>query len=187
MFRELCGESALGNVVLVTNMWKEDSQDTNEARERELSTIFFKQAVDKGAHMVRHLNTAESAHNIVRRIMGNRPVALRIQRQLVDERKGIADTAAGRAINQELGEQMRQHEAELKRVLDDVMQAAAEKDEVTREELEEETMRLQDQMEKIKKDWEGMTAGYAMEKRRVEARMIAMEQRGKDRGGRGRT
>ena len=124
MFRELCGESALRNVILVTNMWKEDSQDTNEAREHELSTNFFKSAIERGARMVRHLNTAESARNIVRRIMGYHPVALRIQRQLVDERKGIADTSAGRAINQELSAIHRaKSDRDLKKLQDQVVTA----------------------------------------------------------------
>ena len=67
MFRKVCGESTLNNVVLVTNMWKEDAQDVDEAREKELSGRFFKPALDKSAQTVRHHNTTESAHNIIRK------------------------------------------------------------------------------------------------------------------------
>ena len=183
MFRELCGEPALKNVVLVTNMWREDTRDISEARERELSGTFFKSVLDKGARMVRHLNTTQSAHDVIRSIMMNRPVVLQIQRELVNERKDIINTAAGMAINRELGEQMRQHEDEFKRLWEDMVQATKERDEETRKELDEERRRLQERMGNLKKDSEGMTANYVMQKRRTEARMIEMEQRAKKEGG----
>ena len=110
MFRELCGESALKNTVLVTNMWAVGSKDTNEACEKGLSGQFFKLALDKGAQMVRHHNTVQSAHDIIWEIMKNRPVVLQIQRELVDERKDIADTAAGDSIKRELEDQIGRHQ-----------------------------------------------------------------------------
>ena len=38
IFRELCGETSLKNVVLVTNMWSEVSRGIGEAREGELAS-----------------------------------------------------------------------------------------------------------------------------------------------------
>ena len=69
LFRKLCDESTLKNVVLVTNMWGVGSEATNEAREKELSGTFFKPALDRGAQMGRHHNTTESAHAILRKII----------------------------------------------------------------------------------------------------------------------
>jgi hypothetical protein len=45
MFRELCGDSTLKNVILVTNMWGDVPQDVGEAREEEpnlpaITTLF---------------------------------------------------------------------------------------------------------------------------------------------------
>ena len=176
MFRELCGDAALGNAVLFTNMWKGDSYYVNEAREKDLSSKFFKPALDKGALMVRHHNTAESAQNIVRMLIVKPPVVLRIQRELVDERKDFINTTAGKAIRRELDEQIRQHQAEFNRVWDDMAQALKEQDDATRKELAEELGRLQERMEKIKKDSDGMAANYAVEKQRMEARMTVVEQ-----------
>ena len=140
MFRELCGDAALKNVIFVTNMWGDVSHDIGKAREDELSNRFFKQALDRGAQIVRHHNTDQSAHKIVRMIMGNQPVVLQIQQELVDEHKGVIDSAAGQAISRELDEQIGQHQAKLKEVQGE-MQA-----------LEEERRKLQ----KIEKDPEGM-------------------------------
>ena len=176
MFRELCGDTTLKNVILVTNMWGEVSRDVGEARENELSRNFFKPVLDKGAQMIRHYNTAQSAHDIILRIMRNHPLVLQIQRELVDEHKDILDTAAGEAVNRELNEQIRRHQAELKAVQEGLMQALKEKDEETRKELEEETKKLQGQMERIKKDSDGMASNYTAEKERMEAKMREMGQ-----------
>ena len=181
MFRELCGDAALKNVVLVTNMWREDSRDTNEAREKELARKFFKPVLDKGAQMVRHYNTVQSAHDIIRKIAVKPPIVLRIQRELVDKRKSILDTAAGKAINRELNEQIRRHRAELKEVQEEMKQALRDKDEVARQELEEEKRRLQERMEEIAKDSKGMPVDYAAEKKRMEARVKEVEQEAKRR------
>ena len=177
MFRKLCGESALKNVVLATNMWQGISPDVGEARENELSSRFFKAALDKGAQMVRHHDTRKSAHDIIRKIMTNHPVVLRIQQELVDEGINIVDTEAGEAVNQELHNQAKRHHAELEKVHEEMMQALKEKDEETKQELQEEAKRLQEELEKIVKHSEGMDANYAAEKEKMEVwmREIAVE------------
>jgi len=176
MFRELCGDSTLKNVILVTNMWGEVPQDVGEARENELTTNYFKPALGKGAQLARHHNTAQSAQDIIRRIMKNQPIALQIQRELVDEGKNIIDTAAGEAVNKELNEQIRRHQTELKAVQEEMRKALKEKDEETRQELEEETRKLQDQMNKIRVDSEGMASNYQQEKTRMEETMRQMQE-----------
>ena len=177
MFRELCGDTTLKNVILVTNMWGEVSERVGETRERELTTSFFKPVLDKGAQLARHHNTAESARDIVRRIMKNQPITLQIQRELVDEGKNIVDTSAGDVINKELNEQIRRHQAELKDVQEEMMKALKEKDDETRQELEEGTRKLQDQMNRMKMDSEGMAASYNEEKRRMEEVVRQMQEK----------
>ena len=80
MFWELCGDSTLKNVILVTNMWGDVSLDVGEAREQELVQEFLKPVLDKGAQLARHHRTTEYAHEVIRRIMKNRPIPLQIQR-----------------------------------------------------------------------------------------------------------
>jgi len=65
MFRKLCGDDTLKNIVIVTNMWGEVGQAKGQMREAELKNKFFKPTLDKGAQMLRHDNTVESAHNIL--------------------------------------------------------------------------------------------------------------------------
>ena len=163
-------------------MWGEVSPEIGEAREYELYTSFFKLATLKGAKMDRHHNTIQSAYDIVRSIMENPPVVLQIQRELVDERKGITDTAAGKSINQELKEQIKRHQAELKDVLEELEQAFEDKDEEERQELEEEARRLQERIKEIAQTSEWMPTKYLLEKERMEAKVKEMQEEAKKRG-----
>ena len=158
-------------------MWNVDPPNVNEARESELSSRFFKPALDKGSQMVRHYNTIQSAHDIIRRIVNNHPVVLQIQRELVDERKDIGDTAAGETIDQELRELTRRHRAELEELREETMQALKEKDEVMTKKLEEAKKELQEKVEKAEKDLETMASNYAAEKERAEVKMKETEQK----------
>ena len=176
VFRELCGDSTLKNVVLVTNMWGEVTQDVGEACEQELITNFFKPVLDKDAQLARNYNTTESTHDIIRRIMKNQPVVLQIQRELVDEHKDIIDTAAGEAVNKELNEQIRRHQAEMKAIQEEMTQALKDKDEQTRKELEEDSRKLQEQMDNMRKASESMASNYQEEKRRMEETMRQMQE-----------
>lgn len=176
MFRELCGDSTLKNVILVTNMWGDVSLDVGEAREQELVQEFLKPVLDKGAQLARHHRTIESAHEVIRRIMKNRPIPLQIQRELVDEHKDIIDTAAGEAVNKALNEQIRHHQAQLKELREEMLRALEKKDEETRQELEEATLQIQEEMNKMRRDSEGMAARYDEEKRRMEEAMRQMQE-----------
>lgn len=164
-------------------MWDEVSRDIGEAREKELSRKFFKQALDLGARMVRHHNTIPSAQDIIRRVTRNQPVALLIQRELVDKRKHIVDTTAGKSVNQELNDEFRRRQVELREVRAETIQASRRRDEETKRELEEEAKRLEERMEEITRDLRGMATNYAMEKGKIEARIKGMEQ-GAQKGGR---
>ena len=60
MFRELCGDTSLKNIVLVTNMWDTVTPNVGESREMELTNKYFKPALDKGAQLARHQNAEQS-------------------------------------------------------------------------------------------------------------------------------
>ena len=157
MFRELCGDSTLKNIVLVTNMWGQVSPEEGQDRENQLTSKFFKPVLDKGAQMIRHHNTVESAHNVIRAIIRNHPIVLQIQREIVDEGKAIVDTAAGEVVNKETKELIRRHQAEMEKVRQEMLQAMRDRDEVVRRELEdqrrimiEERRRLLERIEMVK-------------------------------------
>ena len=173
MFRQLCGDETLKNVVLVTNMWDEVSPEDGQDRENQLSSRFFKPVLDKGARLARHHNTTESAHNIIRMIIENHPIALQIQRELVDEQRDIVDTTAGEVLNHEINELIRQHQVKLREVQEEMASVLSEKDEEIHE-LEEEKEKMQKDIERMKKNSDEMASKYAEEKQRMEAKVKKM-------------
>ncbi|OBZ66269.1 hypothetical protein A0H81_13768 [Grifola frondosa] len=104
LFRTICGDSAMKNVVIVTNMWGDVAQAQGEARERELATrsTFFQAALDRGARMLRHCNTVDSAHAIVGQMLGNVPEPLKMQHEMVDQHMGIMSTEGKRRVSEEI-------------------------------------------------------------------------------------
>jgi hypothetical protein len=176
MFRQLCGESTLKNVILVTNMWGKVEQGVGEARERELADVYFKSALDRGAQLARHHNTTQSSHDIIRRIMKNDPIPLRIQRELIDEGKDINETAVGEVVNEELNQLIKHYEAETNALREEMSQAVKENDEETRKELEEETRKISEQMNKMRMESKTMTLKYNGERKKVEERMKRMQE-----------
>lgn len=179
IFRQLCGEASLKNVILVTNMWGEVSTEVGEARERELASNFLKPVLDGGAQMARNYNTEESAHEVIRRIMNNHPLVFQIQRELVDEHKDISNTAAGEAINAELNEAKRRHEAEMKKVQEEKERMMKQQEEEARRRREEEARRQEEELRRVREEQERVAAQrrQEMERAEMEAQRLAEKAR----------
>jgi hypothetical protein len=177
MFQKLCGESALRNVVIVTNMWGEVNPQVGEEREAELmgKDLFFKPALEKGAQMARHENTVPSAENIIRLILNHDPLPLHIQKELVDEGKEITQTHAGKELNRELADQIRKHKEDIRVLTEEMQQAIDAKDEETRRDREAEARRMQEEMERFENDARRLASEYKRQKEELEARFVEAE------------
>ena len=162
MFRKLCGDNVLKNVVIVTNMWGGVDPDVGNKREVELKTEddFFKPVLEKGAHMARHENTRLSAENIIRLILKNHPLPLRIQEELVKEHKDISDTDAGGELNRGFDSQIKKHEEGMRNLREQMENAMRDKDEELRRELEGEMKGLKEKIEGLQSDKERLESDY---------------------------
>ncbi|KAF9472192.1 hypothetical protein BDN70DRAFT_771162, partial [Pholiota conissans] len=101
IFRKLCGEKSLRNVVIVTNMWSKVTEEEGAKRVEQLTSMenFFKDALEKGATMMHQKrDTPKSVQKIVKAILKNHPEPLAIQEELVTESKGIDQTSAGQEV-----------------------------------------------------------------------------------------
>ena len=177
MFRELCGEGTLKNVVVVTTMWEGIDHQTGEKREAELKKkdTFFKSVLTGGGQMARHENTVVSAQEILRLILHNHPLPLRIQEELVDENKDITETGAGGEMGRELNAEVRRLREEMDTLKEQMKQAIQNKDEVTRKELEGETKGAGDNVERLENDLGRMGPDYRREQRELEDHLKQME------------
>jgi len=141
----ICGEKALRNVTIMTNMWGKVTPEVGIAREEELASSFFKPALDNGAQLLRHSDTIESAHEVIRTVLENKRVTLQIQEEMVDNWKPVSETAAGKELRRELDEQAGKRLTQL-RELQEMLNQTEAGDEETREELKQEILKLREEL-----------------------------------------
>ena len=180
MFRKLCGDTAVRNVVIVTNMWGVVDPRVGEAREAELirEEMFFKPVLEMGAQMARHENTVSSAERIIRLVLDNNPIPLQIQMELVEEGKAISETIAGEELTRELNARLKEHEEEMRVLKKEMDQAVDDKEEETRRELEIETLKTQKEIARFENDAKRLGSDYNGQKERLEARLKKAEEEG---------
>ncbi|KAG7092042.1 hypothetical protein E1B28_008423 [Marasmius oreades] len=173
MFQQLCGFNAMSNVIIVTTMWQKlENQDEGARREQQLGakSIFLKQALEGGAQLIRHpQNTKESARAVISKLLAKDPVTLQIQKEMVDEKKTLTESAAGSYLNNELREQIKKHEEELKNLREE-MAATRHQDTLLQEELEEEARTLRESLNKAREEKEKIATDYANMREEAEKR-----------------
>lgn len=179
MFRSVCGDDSLRNVVIATTMWSDVPRDRGEAHEKELrdGKEFFAPVLKAGATMVRHDGTRESAQAILAHLLCNTPRALLIQKELVQERKDIAETTAGLELQTILAKVEQKYATELGELRAQLQQAIKDRDERVQEDIERVRRELTDTIEKLKGDRERLSREYAEEKRRADEAVREMKQR----------
>jgi hypothetical protein len=176
MFRSLCGDSTLQNVVIVTNMWDQIDPYVGEIREQELidKDIFFKPVLDKGANLARHNGTIESGHAILRTILRRQPRVLQIQSEL-ESGLDISETSAGRELNRHLMEQVARHQEEMRVLMVEMDEASKVRDHETRRELAQERAKLQAEIIRIQVESRNLATGYRDAIAKLECRIKEME------------
>ena len=115
VFKKLCGDRAAKHVVLATTKWSNLANETINQRETELRETFWKGMSSKGSSMTQFEGTPESAQKIVQDILTNRSsdVSLRIQKELVDLKRYLPQTDAGKTLYYDLKELLGQLKGEL--------------------------------------------------------------------------
>ncbi|CAE6360625.1 unnamed protein product [Rhizoctonia solani] len=132
LFRKMCGTQTLKNVIIATNMWSNPPTDIQERREQQLKSDFFKDALDGGARMVRRdAPGRESAHQIIRQLIGQAPSSLRIEVELSVERKELHDTEAGLAVEARLMDRVNKQQEAIEEARRDLQNARKERAEAT--------------------------------------------------------
>ncbi|KAL4263471.1 P-loop containing nucleoside triphosphate hydrolase [Pleurotus pulmonarius] len=144
--------------------------DIGEAREQELKEqdIFFKPVLDEGAQIKRHNNTLASTQEILRSVAFKGTVPLRIQKELVDEKKDITDTDAGEELGRELHEQAVKFKEQQEKLREEMEEALKNNDEKARVELEKATAKLNEDINRLTSDSARMASSFADAQRRMQ-------------------
>ena len=110
MFRKLCGDEALKNVVIGTTKWDDVSLEVGKQHEQRLQDKYWKEMFQQGSVTMRVHADFTSAWKITNHILKNDRVEfVRIQEELLELQKDISETDAGRTLRytlEELREQL---------------------------------------------------------------------------------
>ncbi|KAJ6017100.1 P-loop containing nucleoside triphosphate hydrolase protein, partial [Penicillium sp. IBT 35674x] len=172
MFKQLCGDEAAKNVILATTMWEEVVPTDGQKREAELIVTpeFWGYMISKGSQAHRHMNTKESAMQLIDVFatakLENRRVALRIQNEMVQEQKDLNETAAGKEVQSEILKERKKWRKEFEETKREMEEALAAKDEESIQLLREEQLKLKAYMTKSEKNQKALKIG--MEKMHAE-------------------
>ena len=97
MFEELCGSDGLANVILTTTFWSQVIPDVGSQREEQLKSEFWAEMIRHGCKVARFDPWSyETAWKIIDLldVAAPRPHALKVQIEIVDEKKNLSKTSA---------------------------------------------------------------------------------------------
>lgn len=176
MFKKLCGENAFQHIKLATTMWKNLngpnlSYDTGVAREKELldRKEWWGLMCERGSSVVRHDGTKECAMEMIEDLIQRRnqggPVVLDIQKEMVDDKLSLEETAAGQAVDKELHIAKQKFEEQIADLQESYDEALKDRDEQLaellreqREDLEKKLQRAGEAQENLKVTFEKLCA-----------------------------
>ncbi|CAE6491266.1 unnamed protein product [Rhizoctonia solani] len=190
LFRKMCGTQTLKNVIIATNMWSNPATDIQERREQQLQTEFFKVALDGGARMIRRdTQGRESAHRIIRQLIGQAPLPLRIDVELGDEKKELYDTEAGMAVEARLLDRVNKQQESIEEARRDLQKALKERAQTAanrQAELEKEERDMADLRRQIDSLRQGMEDERREYWKKLQQERQEAEEQGRRRGFRGK-
>jgi DNA repair exonuclease SbcCD ATPase subunit len=119
MFEALCGTTDLSHVVLATTMWDKMADPDNRKKairfEQDLQRDYWGDMIEFGSKTFHHDDTKGSAMQIVNHILSLRgDNVLDIQREMIDQKRSLDQTAAGQQLQKDLLEERKRHEKLLK-------------------------------------------------------------------------
>ncbi|KAG8738086.1 hypothetical protein FRC10_007297 [Ceratobasidium sp. 414] len=174
VFRELCGDRSLANVLIVTTMWSDPPNNAQIKREKQLKdeSRFFQPAIKAGAQLVRCLHKdPASARDIVRILLDKNPIVMQVQQEIVDEKKHFYTTGAAQILGKELAEMEMRHQEEISQVKEELRQAKANNDTQAQEELHEFLTQAKIESARLSKEIEALRHGFEEERARWEKRI----------------
>lgn len=162
IFKRICGETALPNVLLTTTRWHEVDEPTGASRERQLRDDFWAYMVGRGSLMSRFHGDRTSAVALISQLVINEPIVLRLQHEMVNEGKKLDETEAGSYISDGLGEIREQYLQQLES-LEEMRKNQQEQDRAMRRRLKLDFERGHEQLLETEKQQVSLRADVAAE------------------------
>ena len=153
-FRKLCGRESMSSVIMATTMWDSESAAVGDKREVELKETaeWWGDMMREGSRVVRHSNDHHSAMNIISHLVDrNTTTVLGLQKEMVDEKRSLENTEAGREVESELVKERQRFERQLELTRKDMVEAIANNDKKHIEEIAKEQQKFEAKIQAIEK------------------------------------
>ncbi|KAF2193121.1 hypothetical protein K469DRAFT_619710 [Zopfia rhizophila CBS 207.26] len=99
MFKRLCGNRNMANVVLLTTMWNQlKDEGVGLRRDQELREQFWSVMEKQGSYIRRFDGSRAMAEAVICRLMRQKNIVLDIQQELVDQGMRLSETTAGQLM-----------------------------------------------------------------------------------------
>lgn len=185
MFRRLCGDDALKNVILVTTMWDRVTFKEGVIREDQLKQTpeFWGWMTNKGSKTYRHSNTALSAHDLLRHFLPDfkQTITLDIQQEMVVEAKSLDQTGAGKELNSGIIGEKERLIGDIDEAKEQMLEAITQRDQESVQELQNLQDEYRSKLEQLQNDQDNLKSTMFMEHQerhsQLEAKMHAYQER----------
>jgi len=148
MFAKLCGDGAIGNVVLATTMWTKVKPDVGGKREKELKEKYWAGMLSMGSRTMRFGDSFSAAWQIIDQIVNTQEVdkdhALLLQEELVNLGRRLSETEAGKTLYSKLQQLLSEQKETIRKLREE---AEAEQNEQLAKELAAQYEDMQDALQ----------------------------------------
>jgi len=104
LFAKMCGTETFGKVIIGTTHWSQVNPAVRESRTTELCQEHWKEMLEKGCRTMTFTDSYDSAISFLELVTSHisKEIFMQIQRELVDEKKILPETAAARELSSAL-------------------------------------------------------------------------------------
>ena len=149
MFKNLCGNDGLGNVILTTTAWGGVTEEEGCAREKQLreEERFWKPMIDAGSEIYRHDSEEQSARLILDHLVSKKNrIRLAIQHEMQDKKLSLEETAAGKEVEAQMEKMKAEWTKERDQLKSDMQKAVAASDKEAQRQIREERREIEKKM-----------------------------------------
>jgi hypothetical protein len=149
MFKQVCGEAALKNaVLLITHCDKVGDKAVKMEQQLVTSEKYFKPLCDFGATPFRHNDEPASAQQVMIKLLTNIPIPPQLQED-VRAGKTLEETAAGNLLGADLSDTIKKHGAKIKKLREELQEAIKAGDKSLQKELTDEIAELEETVKRL--------------------------------------
>ena len=163
VFTQLCGPDCFPHVVLATTMWSGVEIPDGQKREEELINTgkFWGDMVQSGAVVKRLKGDKQSALAVLDILISRRQkLTLQIQDEIVNKKKQVVDTFAGKQVDEDLRRLQEKHEKAMLAFRRDMEKAIADNDAFAQARLEKHQSEAKKQMRAAEESRESLKADF---------------------------